>query len=531
MASDLPDSSPSAFPVTQAPSGRPSPSSVAPFSRRVNTQSPSITGKWLLYRLKWLLPGLLIKRWLLLGVLGGSFLILGLALALNLQPITWTINMLRALATVLPSQYSGPALMLLGLLGLALAFRQTKATFQSVAGPNAWVSEFVEQLYRRNKLDRGPKIVAIGGGTGLSTLLRGLKRYTNNITAVVTVGDDGGSSGRLREEQGIIPPGDIRNCIAALADEEQLITELFQYRFKPAHKGDGQEETPSTLTGHSFGNLFLTAMCQVTGDMVSAIKESSKVLSIRGRVLPSTLDNVRLVAELADGSRVYGESAIPEARQRIARIWCEPAELQPLPEVLEAIAQADLILMGPGSLYTSVIPNLLIAPLAQAVANSHAPKVYVANMMTQPGETEGYSAADHVQAIVEHSGQPGLIDAVVANNRLPGSLVERYRQFDYEPVLLDRERLAALGVKALIEKPIVHWEASKTIRHDSVKLARAIIVWYKRDFLKGRGRFNLKSPSASSASSAPLPEATLAAVSDKSPSLESVLPVGHGVNH
>lgn len=260
----------------------------------------------------------------------------------------------------------------------------------------------LENLYRRRKLNRGPKIVAVGGGTGLSMLLRGIKNITNNVTAVVTVGDDGGSSGRLREEMGVLPPGDIRNCIAALADDEDLVTKLFQYRFKT---GEG-------LEGHSFGNLFLTALCSITGDMYRAVKESSNVLSIRGRVLPSTLDDMKLVAEMEDGRIIHGESNIPEAHGKIKRLFTDPQNCRALPDVIEAIRDAELIILGPGSLYTSVTPNLLIKEIAHEIAVSKAKKIYVCNIMTQPGETDGYSVSDHINALVNHAGSKKIIDAV-----------------------------------------------------------------------------------------------------------------------
>ena len=246
----------------------------------------------------------------------------------------------------------------------------------------------------------------------MSMLLKGIKHITNNITAVVTVGDDGGSSGRLREDLGILPPGDIRNCIAALADDEDLITKLFQYRFK---SGEG-------LEGHSFGNLFLTALCAITGDMVRAVKESSNVLSIRGRVLPATLDDMKLVAEMEDGRIIHGESNIPEAHGRIKRLFTDPAHCRALEDVIAAIKDADLIIMGPGSLYTSVIPNLLVEEIAKEVAESDAKKIYVCNIMTQPGETDNYAVSDHVNALMKHANSRKILDAVLVNVFIPSNL-------------------------------------------------------------------------------------------------------------
>ena len=330
----------------------------------------------------------------------------------------------------------------------------------------------LEALYRR-------KIVAIGGGTGLSMLLKGIKGITNNITAVVTVGDDGGSSGRLREELGVLPPGDIRNCIAALADDEDLVTKLFQYRFKI---GEG-------LKGHSFGNLFLTALCSITGDMVRAVKESSNVLSIRGRVLPSTLDNMKLAAEMEDGRIIHGESAIPEAGGKIKRLFTEPAECKALPEVIDAIHDADLIIMGPGSLFTSVIPNLLIKEIAEAVAKSHAKKIYVCNIMTQKGETDNYSVASHVNALINHAGSRDILDAVLVNNSLPTELSPTYAKYGSYPVVLDMENLTPIGVK-VVTGNLLEEEESKNglIRHSYHRVARAIYYWYKRQLKEDKKR-------------------------------------------
>ncbi len=419
----------------------------------------------------WLLPGLSIKRWLGMTFFGLFFLLTGLALLLNLRPVSSTLEFFQKLAPYLPSVYTGPVLVILGFVLLYVGFAKAYNTVFSVVTVNGQESGILEALYRRHKLDHGPQVVAIGGGTGLSTLLRGVKRYTSNITAIVTVGDDGGSSGRLREEQGIIPPGDIRNCIAALADEEKLITELFQYRFQ---NGQG-------LEGHSFGNLFLTAMCRITGDMVSAIKESSKVLNIRGRVFPSTLDNISLVAEMEDGTVVRGESHIPEAKKKIARLTCDPSNPKPLPDTLDAIRHADLILLGPGSLYTSVLPNLLIDEIAHAISKSTAPKVYIANVMTQPGETDGFSVSDHLRTILEHTPYPNMVDCVFVNSWLPDELIERYRKAGCEPVALDMEQCRQLGVK-VVQSLFIDESETKMVRHNPKRLARSIIHWFKREY-------------------------------------------------
>ncbi len=418
----------------------------------------------------WLMPGLSIKRWLGIVIVGIALFLFGLLLAINFQPVTFMISLLKELAKLFPATFSGPLILILGMLLIFAGSRRAYNTVKVALQHEGKNSDLLEALYRQNKLIHGPRIVAIGGGTGLSTLLRGLKLYTSNITAIVTVGDDGGSSGRLREEHSIIPPGDIRNCIAALADEEQLITELFQYRFK---SGPG-------LEGHSFGNLFLTAMCQITGDMYSAIKESSKVLNIAGRVLPSTLDNIKLAAEMADGSVVIGESQIPEAKGKIVRLRCIPESPKTLPEVVDAIQCAELIILGPGSLYTSVLPNLLINEIVSAISKSRAPKLYIANIMTQPGETDGYSVGDHVKAILEHSPYPNIINGVVVNSWLPEQLLEKYKSHGYEAVALDADRCNAFGVQ-VVEQQLVNEHEHQVVRHEPRLLARAIIQWFKKE--------------------------------------------------
>ncbi|EKE04281.1 MAG: hypothetical protein ACD_20C00089G0001 [uncultured bacterium] len=415
----------------------------------------------------WLLPGLQIKRWFLLTFLGTFCIALGGAIVLELHPVNQSIELVRTLAQKSPSSITGSMVVGLGVIFFFLGWKKANSSIMDAIDPGDR-AHLLETLYRRRKLNRGPKIVAIGGGTGLSTILKGLKHITNNITAVVTVGDDGGSSGRLREEMGVLPPGDIRNCIAALADEEDLVTELFQYRFKA---GNG-------LEGHSFGNLFLSALCAITGDMVTAVKESSKVLAIRGQVLPATLDDMRLVAEMEDGRVIMGESHIPEAGGKIKKLRTEPANLHPLEDAVLAIEAADIIILGPGSLYTSIIPNLLIEDITEAISNSKAKKICICNIMTQPGETDDFSAADHVQAILEHANYKNIIDAVFVNDSLPKNLALKYKAANSIPVKLDIENLKKLGVKVVIKR-LIEKNKDGLVRHSPRRLARAVYHWYK----------------------------------------------------
>ena len=417
----------------------------------------------------WLLPGLQIKRWFAM-IFAGSFLILlGTMIVFNMRPVYFTMEFIRQIAEKAPSGIVG---VLVGAFGTFLFFKGWQKTNLSMLDLNNGKEKgtMLEALYRRRKLNRGPKIVAVGGGTGLSMLLKGVKKITNNVTAVVTVGDDGGSSGRLREEMGILPPGDIRNCIAALADDEDLVTKLFQYRFKT---GEG-------LEGHSFGNLFLTALCSITGDMVRAVKESSNVLSIRGRVLPSTLDDMKLVAELEDGRIIKGESNIPEAQGKIKRLFTNPRDCRPLEDVIEAIKDADLIILGPGSLYTSVIPNLLIKKIAKEIAESSAKKIYVCNIMTQPGETDDYSVSSHINAIIAHAGSSAIMDAVLVNDSLPNNLALKYKAANSFPVKLDAENVKKSGVK-IVSKKLIEENKEGLVRHSSNRVARAIYHWYRRE--------------------------------------------------
>lgn len=420
----------------------------------------------------WLIPGLNVKRWLFLIFLGSIFIVLGLMILADIRPIYMIMELIRKAALILPSNILAAGFILVGAIIFFKGWKKTTLSIMDMDSSKGNSSLF-EKIYRRSKLNKGAKIVAIGGGTGLSMLLKGIKKYTNNITAVVTVGDDGGSSGRLREEMGILPPGDIRNCIAALADDENLITELFQYRFKT---GEG-------LEGHSFGNLFLTALCSITGNMVKAVKESSNVLNIRGVVLPATLDDMKLAAEFDDGTIVKGESNIPEEHKHIKRLFTEPEVCRALPEVIEAILNADLIILGPGSLYTSVIPNLLVSGIVEAIEQSGAKKIYVCNIMTQPGETDNYSVASHVNALISHARGRRIIDAVLVNNSLPDNISEGYAKSGSIPVRLDMENLAPTGITVVSQK-LIQENKQGLVRHSSHRVARAVYYWYKKSLKK-----------------------------------------------
>jgi uncharacterized cofD-like protein len=441
---------------------------LAALKQESRSRTPHRVNRWF----KWLAPGLLIKRWLLMSAVGVVFVGLGLAIWSNLTPIFYLSELirylLRELTELLPSYVSGPIAVIAGLLLIFWGQTRSLGAITEVLMPEG-NEELVDRLMAHRRLHRGPKIVVLGGGTGLSTLLRGLKTYSANITAIVTVADDGGSSGRLRREIGVLPPGDIRNCLAALADEEKLLTELFQYRFRA---GEG-------LNGHSFGNLFLTVMSEVTGDLEQAIAASSKVLAIRGQVLPSTLSDMRLWAELADGRIIEGESNITEAAGKIVRIGCTPANPPALPKALQAIAEADYIVMGPGSLYTSIIPNLLVPDIAAAIARSKVPRVYVCNIMTQPGETDGFTVSDHIRTIDEVCGTP-LFDVVLVQKTSPSaqSLI-RYAQEGSHPVFFDREAVGLLGRRAIVAN-VMDEDEQGLLRHNSERLARILLRWYTR---------------------------------------------------
>jgi uncharacterized cofD-like protein len=434
---------------------------------KVSRHTPQQVNRWF----KWLSPGLLVKRWLLISIVGGLLALLGLAIWVKLTPINrlieFIVQALSTIATVVPSYISGPLALAVGLFLLLWGQSRTVGSITEALQPDS-DHELVDLLLAHRRLNRGPKIVAIGGGTGLSCLLRGLKQYSANITAIVTVADDGGSSGRLRREIGVLPPGDIRNCVAALADEEKLLTELFQYRFQA---GEG-------LSGHSFGNLFLTAMTEITGDLEKAIAASSKVLAVRGKVLPATLSDVCLWAELADGRRIEGESSITEAAGQIRQIGCTPANPPAVPAAIRAIEEADYIVIGPGSLYTSVIPNFLVPEIREAIARARAPRIYVCNIMTQPGETQGHTVADHVRALDRACGER-LFDAVLVQRQPPSPYsLKCYAAENCHPVFFDREDLARLGCRAVLANVMEEDREKGRVRHDSQRLARVLLRWY-----------------------------------------------------
>jgi uncharacterized cofD-like protein len=422
---------------------------------------------------QWLAPGLFVKRWFMVTLAGVVLIALGLAIWVRLMPVRSLVEFadhgLKNVAQVVPNRISGPIVLAAGFF---LLFWGQMRSLKAVSGALSPQGDktLLEMLISKRRRSRGPKIVAIGGGTGLSTLLRGLKTYSANITAVVTVADDGGSSGKLRRDFGVLPPGDIRNCIAALADEEKLLTELFQYRFSA---GEG-------LEGHSFGNLFLTAMSDITGDLEQGIAASSKVLAIQGRVLPATLCHVDLWAEMADGRTIRGESRITEADGQIVKIGCIPENPPALPAVIKAIEEADFIIIGPGSLYTSVIPNLLVPEIAKAIDRSKVPCVYICNIMTQPGETTGYRVSDHIKAI-DHACSKKLFDAVLVEKNHPSPRsTERYRQENATYVDIDAEEIQRLR-RQIVPVNVMEEDEQGYLRHNSRKLARALMLWYRQN--------------------------------------------------
>jgi uncharacterized cofD-like protein len=407
---------------------------------------------------RWLYPGMHLKRWLLLVFVGITMLGLGTAILLVVvyrrQPLDSFVYTLTGAG--LDRTVRG---LVVVAIGLGITGLGVWGLMRSIISPFVARGDSVmEVLYTKRYLARGPRIVAIGGGTGLSTLLRGLKGYSANITAIVTVADDGGSSGRLRQQLGIAPPGDIRNCIAALADAEPLMTQLMQYRFPPG----------SGLDDHAFGNLFIAAMTAVTGDFEEAVRESNRVLAVRGQVLPATNVPLNLGAILESGRRLQGQNAISHADEPIVQVTIEPDDVRASSEALERILEADLIVIGPGSLFSSVLPNLLISDIRDAVAAATGVRVYVCNVATQPGETGSYTAAAHLDALFNHVGD-GLIDYALLNGNQSARRPEGWLG---QPVRVDERRLEELPV-TVIEEDLV--DVGNAHRHDSAKLAAALM--------------------------------------------------------
>lgn len=412
---------------------------------------------------KWMQPGLRLKRWLLLLAFGLLILGIGFAQAYVLFFAEQGIPPLISNLTLgfLPPFWRVVVAAVVGLCAVAIAiYELNNSIVQPIASRNR--TPWVDLVAQHNLRQRGVHVVVIGGGTGLPSVLRGIKQHTSNITAIVTVADDGGSSGRLRRELGVLPPGDLRNNIAALADDEDMMTNLFQYRF-----GEGG------LGGHSFGNLFLTALSEITGDMHAAVAVAGRVLAITGRVLPSTLHNVNLGADIRQPNgkliRVMGESNIPETPGQIERVFLEPENVQALPDVRQAILSANVIVIGPGSLYTSIIPNLMIHGVVPALKATLAPIIYVCNIAQQPGETLGYTVAEHIEALEQHMGGRSIIDYVLANNVFPelrtGDVTEYVLPAPPEHPVQQRYQIVMADL-AEDERP---W------RHDSRKLATQIL--------------------------------------------------------
>lgn len=418
---------------------------------------------------RWLMPGLGIKRWFFLALGGMVLLAVGTAIFLiDLYRSELSNETFLTLLSYISLRFlpRWARVVVFGGLGVSMIavgiWELNRSMLRPFIQPG---SSVVDRLANYRRRGRGPRVVSIGGGNGLSTLLRGLKDHTNNLTAIVTVADDGGSSGRLRESLGILPPGDIRNCLAALSNDEALLTQLFQYRFS------GEPD----LEGHSFGNLFISALSDITGSFEEAIAESGRVLSVHGRVLPSTLHNVRLVADVrlpytVNEVRIEGESHIPEVDGRVRRVWLEPNDAPAFPPVIRALLNADMILIGPGSLYTSLLPNLLVQDVMAATKASQALKVFVCNIATQPGETQAFTCYDHVRALEEHVGED-LFDIVLCNDNydIPHNEKDQWVYAD------EKSR----SDSRLYTSDLVDYE--HPWRHDPVKLAQTLMnLLYER---------------------------------------------------
>ncbi|NLP43509.1 MAG: YvcK family protein, partial [Peptococcaceae bacterium] len=420
----------------------------------------------ILEALKWLYPNLGIKRYFLLTIIGVFLIAGGLAvlsygealgyLETEFRDIVYFLTGKKAVSVV----PAGILIIIGGLVLIYIGFKKMLKSLINILLPGN-EDKVVDVIYARCQLKRGPKIVVVGGGTGLSALLRGLKEYTSNLTAIVTVGDDGGSSGRLRRELGVLPPGDVRNCLVALAEKEDLMEELFSYRF-----------ANGTLEGHSLGNLFLAGLAGKYGDFQKSIEHVAKVFALKGEVYPSTLAPITLKAHFEDGRSVNGETAIRSTPGKIKYLKIVPANCKPLPGALKAIEEADLIVLGPGSLYTSVLPNLLVSGLREEIAKAKAPCIYVCNIMTEPGETDNFTVADHLRVIREHAGKD-LIDAVLAaKEQIPQQVLERYRAEGADIVHGTAASVEKMGVS---DFESTFYTGGEVVRHDPDRLAKELL--------------------------------------------------------
>ncbi|WP_133015960.1 gluconeogenesis factor YvcK family protein [Clostridium cuniculi] len=405
-------------------------------------------------------PGIRMKRWIFLGFIGVVILVLGVVEIFSNKDYNGTIRLLYLF------------LSLIGIVIMYIAFSEFVKSFISLINSEKVKitinDKNIEELVDEKRVHvGGPKVVVIGGGTGLSTMLRGLKLYTNNITAIVTVGDDGGGSGKLRADLGMLPPGDIRNCILALADTEPIMEDLLQYRFKEG-----------SLKGQNFGNLFLAAMAGISDNFEDAVQKMSSVLAVTGKVLPVTLDDMKLIAELENGSVVEGESIIPEEvikqKSKIKQLRIDPERAKPLMDALIAIKEADAIVMGPGSLYTSIIPNLLVEDIVEGINKSDAIKIYISNVMTQPGETDDFAVSDHIKTLMKYSGKNSVQYVIANNGTIPKDIEERYLSEGSKLVKLDYENIEDLNVK-VVETDLVKITKGY-VKHDSEHLAQVLMT-------------------------------------------------------
>ena len=411
---------------------------------------------------KWFYPGMRVKRFLLIVLLGIIVMAVGLVFIFDLSSFIWIKDYLKRWfeSHHLTLRFSGVLLIVIGSTLVILGISNINRSILKRIAPRQ-IDQIPDIIYLKRKLGKGPRITVIGGGTGLNTLLRGLKQFTSNIRAIVTVFDSGGSSGQLRKEMGVLPPGDIRNCLVALSSKESLMTRLFDYRFREGN-----------LKGHSFGNLLITAMSEVSGDFYKAIEESSEILAIRGAVLPSTMHKVILCAKTQQQRIIRGEANISLSKEPIEDIFLEPSLVLPLPESIKALHEADVILLGPGSLYTSILCNLLIKQVSETICNSKALKMYICNVMTQPGETNHFTASMHLKQVIRYLHHNCIDYTLVNSEKMSEKIIQKYDQTDSYRVKDDLTGIFE-GRTKIIRAGLL--SEQYYARHDSYKLARLIM--------------------------------------------------------